>query len=87
MREEDSAAASSARAFWRAVGCVRRKRRVLPRAVAVVSAPAWMRRVTWARFWRGVSGVLFWRRASRQLGRWLVWGWERRVWSVQRTAA
>lgn len=67
-REE--AASISARARERTPGVVSMKRRMEPRAVPVVSAPAWMRRETWARFWVGVRGAPVEKRASRQLS----WG-------------
>lgn len=62
------AVVSSARHLARTGGRGRMKPRVLPRAVPVVSAPAWIRSVAWARRWGGVrgAGVV----ALREL-----WGW------------
>lgn len=57
-RFEEVARAISCWAWWRAEGLRRRERRTAPRALPVVSAPAIMRKVTWARFWRGDNGWL-----------------------------
>jgi hypothetical protein len=51
----------------RAVGELKINRRMEPNAVPVVSAPACMRSVTWARFWSGLKGSPEEKRASRQL--------------------
>lgn len=68
-----SALSISVRTHWRQSGCVTRKRKVEPIAVAVVSAPAWISSVTWARFCSGVRGEASEKRASRQLVFLLVW--------------